>query len=45
MGAITLSAEDALDYALDSGAFEPFAIFGVDGCDGDILKGSYRTSY
>lgn len=35
----TLSAEDLLDYALDTGNIEPIAIFGVDGCDGDLVTG------
>ncbi len=35
----TLSAEDLLDYALDSGHFEPYAIFGVAGCKDDIVTG------
>ncbi len=52
-GRKTFSAEDLLDYALDSGAFEPMAIFGVPGCEDriafgdsvrDLLLGSYRQS-
>ncbi len=50
-GRKTFSAEDLLDYALDSGTFEPTAIFGVPGCEDsiafgdsvrDLLIGSYR---
>ena len=50
-GRKTFSAEDLLDYALDSGAFEPTAIFGVPGCEDriafgggvrDLLISSYR---
>jgi histone H3/H4 len=50
-GRKTLSAEDLLDFALDDGAFEPVAIFGVEGCEDHveyderaraILLGSYR---
>ncbi len=52
-GRKTFSAEDLLDFALDSGAFEPKAIFGVPGCEDhiafgervrDLLIGSYRAS-
>ncbi|MDJ0909152.1 MAG: YiiX/YebB-like N1pC/P60 family cysteine hydrolase [Woeseiaceae bacterium] len=52
-GRKTFSAEDLLDYALDSGVFEPKAIFGVLGCEdriafGDsvreLLIGSYREA-
>lgn len=52
-GRKTFSAEDLLDYALDSGAFEATAIFGVPGCEDrltfgdsvrDLLIGSYRES-
>ena len=52
-GRKTLSAEDLLDYALDSGQFAPIAIFGVEGCGGQIVTGddvrqllldSYRAS-
>ena len=35
----TLSAEDLLDYALASKNIEPIAIFGVDGCDGELVTG------
>ena len=38
-GRKTLSAEDLLDFALDSNAFEPVAIFGVAGCEADIAYG------
>ena len=39
-----------LDFALDSGAFEPVAIFGVAGCDdeilfGDAVRGALIASY
>lgn len=52
-GRKTLSAEDLLDFALDSKAFQPVAIFGVRGCEGritygesvhDLLVASYRNS-
>ena len=39
-GRKTLSAEDLLDFALDAQAFSPVAIFGVEGCDADIVYGS-----
>ena len=35
-GRKTLSAEDLLDYALDSGRFAPVALFGTDGDSGPI---------
>ena len=38
-GRKTLSAEDLLDFALDSGAFTPVAIFGVQNCRQRILTG------
>jgi len=38
-GRKTLSAEDLLDFALDAGAFEPVAIFGVEGCETEIAFG------
>ena len=38
-GRKTLSAEDLLDFALDSDVFEPVAIFGVKGCDSKIAFG------
>lgn len=38
-GRKTLSAEDLLDFALDSDAFEPVAIFGVAGCEAAIAYG------
>ena len=38
-GRKTLSAEDLLDFALDTGAFTPVAIFGVDGCRQAVLHG------
>ena len=38
-GRKTLSAEDLLDYSLDAEAFEPVAIFGVNGCEADIVYG------
>ena len=31
-GRKTLSVEDLLDFALDTGAFEPAAMFGIEGC-------------
>ncbi|MBT8098663.1 MAG: hypothetical protein KJO82_02880 [Gammaproteobacteria bacterium] len=52
-GRKTLSAEDLLDFALDTDFFEPVAIFGVQGCEADIVTGeavrhlliaSYSTS-
>ena len=52
-GRKTLSAEDLLDFALDAEAFEPVAIFGVEGCEDQIVYGesvrellhaSYRTT-
>lgn len=36
-GRKTFSAEDLLDYALDTGAFTPVAIFGVDGCRESVM--------
>ena len=38
-GRKTLSAEDLLDFALNDGAFEPVAIFGVEGCEDGIQYG------
>jgi len=38
-GRKTLSAEDLLDYSLDTGTFTPIAIFGVQGCEDEILYG------
>ena len=38
-GRKTLAAEDLLDYSLDSEYFEPVAIFGVDGCEADVVYG------
>lgn len=38
-GRKTLSAEDLLDFALDTGAFTPVAIFGVENCRQKILYG------
>lgn len=38
-GRKTLSAEDLLDFALLSTHFEPFAIFGVAGCEAEIAFG------
>ena len=52
-GRKTLSAEDLLDFALDTDAFTPVAIFGVTDCEDSILSGdgvrgalaaSYRQS-
>ncbi len=42
-GRKTLSAEDLLDFALDTGAFTPVAIFGVKGCKDAILYGEGVT--
>jgi hypothetical protein len=39
-GRKTLSAEDLLDFALESRVFEPVAIFGVKGCGDAILYGA-----
>ena len=39
-GRKTLSAEDLLDYSLDTGAFTPVAIFGVDGAKEAVLYGA-----
>ena len=49
-GRKTLSAEDLIDYALESGAFTPIAIFGVGGCEdavlfGDEVSETLRASY
>jgi hypothetical protein len=38
-GRKTLSAEDLLDFALSADVFEPVAIFGVAGCDKEIVFG------
>lgn len=38
-GRKTLSAEDLLDYALDTGSFTPVAIFGVENCRDAVLYG------
>ena len=38
-GRKTLSAEDLLDLALDTETFDPVAIFGVEGCEDEILYG------
>jgi hypothetical protein len=38
-GRKTLSAEDLIDFAVDSGTFSPVAIFGIDGCAEEILFG------
>ena len=52
-GRKTLSAEDLIDFAVDSGTFSPVAIFGIESCETNILFGdgveeillaSYRTS-
>jgi hypothetical protein len=34
-----LSAEDLIDFALETGIFSPVAIFGVDACEYAILNG------
>lgn len=49
-GRKTLSAEDLLDYALNTGTFMPVAIFGVRGCEDAVLYGqsvreTLRASY
>ena len=49
-GRKVLSAEDFLDFVLDSRTFEPVAIFGVDGHDGTVMfgdgvRGALVTSY
>jgi len=38
-GRKTLSAEDLLDFALDTEAFTPVAIFGVKGCEDAVMYG------
>ncbi len=38
-GRKTLSAEDLLDFALDKDVFEPVAIFGVEGCESEVVFG------
>ena len=38
-GRKTLSAEDLLDFSIDTEFFEPVAIFGVGGCESDIVYG------
>lgn len=38
-GRKTLSAEDLLDFALETGVFEPVAIYGVEGCEQEIVTG------
>ncbi|MDJ0917042.1 MAG: YiiX/YebB-like N1pC/P60 family cysteine hydrolase [Woeseiaceae bacterium] len=38
-GRKTLSAEDLLNFALENEALEPFAIFGVAGCESDVVLG------
>ena len=38
-GRKTLSAEDILNFALDSGTFAPLAIYGVQGCDTELVSG------
>jgi hypothetical protein len=49
-GRKTMSAEDLLDFALDTGAFTPVAIFGVKDCEdsilfGDGVRGALIASY
>lgn len=49
-GRKTLSAEDLLDFALETNTFEPVAIFGVQDCESAILYGQsvsevLRSSY
>lgn len=36
-GRKTLTAEDLLDYALETGAFKPVAIFGTDNCSDTVM--------
>jgi hypothetical protein len=38
-GRKTLTAEELLNFALDAKAFTPVAIFGVEGCEGEIAYG------
>lgn len=38
-GRQALSAEQLIDFALDTGCFDPVAIFGVEGCRDDVLYG------
>jgi hypothetical protein len=38
-GRPALSAEDLIDLALDTDAFEPVGLFGVDGCEDTLLTG------
>lgn len=38
-GRKTLSAEDLLDFSVESGVFSPVAVFGVDGCEDEIRIG------
>ena len=38
-GRKTLSAEDLLNFALGDGPFEPAAIFGVKGCENELVTG------
>ncbi len=45
-----MSAEDLLDFALDTDAFTPVAIFGVKDCEdsilfGDRVRGALIASY
>ena len=35
----TLSAEDLLDYALETGHFETIAVFGVKGSEDQLIRG------
>jgi hypothetical protein len=42
-GRKTLSAEDLLDFGIDTGLFEPVAIYGVPGCEKAILFGDEVT--
>ncbi|MDH3441278.1 MAG: YiiX/YebB-like N1pC/P60 family cysteine hydrolase [Gammaproteobacteria bacterium] len=52
-GRKTLSAEDLIDFAIESDTFRPVAIFGIEGCEAEIRYGehveemllaSYRTT-
>ncbi len=38
-GRKTLSAEDLLDFSLETAAFDPVAIFGVQDCDDTVEYG------
>ncbi|MCZ6835442.1 MAG: YiiX/YebB-like N1pC/P60 family cysteine hydrolase, partial [Planctomycetota bacterium] len=40
MGRLTFSAEDLLTVALEGRGFEPLAIFGIPGCESDLVTGA-----